>query len=81
MKKKSKKQLVLEHLQSRKPITPMDALNLYGSFRLSVIIFELRKEFGDDYIITHDYHTSGGSVVAMYHLKGVPIPYTIQHHD
>ena len=31
------------HLQNGKKITPIDALNLYGCFRLSAIIFNLRQ--------------------------------------
>ena len=42
MKKTSKKNKVLAHLVSGKSITPMEALELYGSFRLGAIIFELR---------------------------------------
>ena len=43
-KKKSKKSRVLAHLISGKPITPIQALELYGSFRLGAIIFDLRKD-------------------------------------
>ena len=38
MKRKSKKQLVLEHLQEGKTITGKDAWELYGAYRLSGII-------------------------------------------
>ena len=41
---KSKKQLVKEHLLKHGEITPLEALQKYGSFRLSAIIYELRKE-------------------------------------
>ena len=41
-KKVSKKSKVLAHLISGKDITPIQALELYGSFRLGAIIFELR---------------------------------------
>lgn len=34
---------VLLHLLTGKSITPLDALNLYGCFRLGAIIFVLRK--------------------------------------
>ena len=43
-KKISKKSKVLAHLLSGDTITPMEALNLYGSFRLGAIIFELRAD-------------------------------------
>lgn len=35
---------VREHLKSGKTITPLTALGLYGAFRLSHIIYVLRKE-------------------------------------
>ena len=41
---KSKKQQVREHLERYGEITPLEALDKYGSFRLSAIIFDLRKE-------------------------------------
>lgn len=34
---------VLQHLKKHNSITQIEALNLYGSLRLSAIIFELRK--------------------------------------
>lgn len=37
-------QIILSHLKSGKIITPMDALDICGSFRLSARIFELRKK-------------------------------------
>lgn len=35
---------VRAHLLRGKPITPMDALRLFGCFRLAAIIFNLRAE-------------------------------------
>lgn len=32
--------------ESGKSITPMDALNLFGSFRLGVRIFDLKNDYG-----------------------------------
>ena len=43
-KKVSKKSKVLAHLYAGNTITPREALDLYGSFRLGAIIFELRDE-------------------------------------
>tara|TARA_Y100001938_G_C8009166_1_gene389027 strand:- start:432 stop:704 length:273 start_codon:yes stop_codon:yes gene_type:complete len=43
-KKVSKKSKVLAHLISGESITPLEALELYGSFRLGAIIFELRAD-------------------------------------
>jgi hypothetical protein len=46
-KKTSKKDKVLTHLQTHGNITPLEALDKYGSFRLGAIIFDLRKEGHD----------------------------------
>ena len=43
-KKISKQSKVLAHLVSGKSITPIEALELYGSFRLGALIFNLRKD-------------------------------------
>ena len=57
---------VLAHLMSGKSITPIEALDLYGSFRLSSIIFDLR---GQDYDIRTEMITiRKGSRVARYSL-------------
>ena len=42
MKKVTQKTLVLAHLK-RKSITPLEALNLYGCFRLAAISHKLRN--------------------------------------
>ncbi len=36
--------LVLEHLKRGEEITPLEALNEYGAFRLGAIIHKLKKE-------------------------------------
>lgn len=46
---------ILEHLQSKGTITPLEALNLYGTFRLSVAINRLRKY----HVISTDKPTDG----------------------
>ena len=43
-KKISKQSKVLAHLVSGKSITPIEALELYGSFRLGALIFNLRAD-------------------------------------
>ncbi len=35
---------MLKHLEENKKINPLEALNLYGSFRLGAIIHVLRQE-------------------------------------
>ena len=36
--------LILGHLQSGKDITPLEALSLYGCYRLGSVIFKLKDE-------------------------------------
>ena len=36
--------LVLNHLQKGKEITPLEALNRYGCYRLGAVIFDLKAE-------------------------------------
>lgn len=43
-KKNSQISLVLNHLQEGKEITPLEALNRYGCFRLGAVIFKLKAE-------------------------------------
>ena len=40
----TQKEKVLAHLIENKKINPLEALNLYGSFRLGAIIHNLRQE-------------------------------------
>lgn len=40
----SQKSQILEYLQTGKSITPMDALKLFGCFRLSGRIYDLKKK-------------------------------------
>lgn len=50
MKKESQIKKVKSHLLSGKSITPIDALNLYGSFRLAALIYTLRHKEGLDIV-------------------------------
>ena len=43
-KEDSQMSLVLRHLQSGREITPLEALSLYGCYRLGAIIFDLKAE-------------------------------------
>ncbi len=47
---------VLNHLQQR-PITPLEALDLYGCFRLAAVIYDLRN-MGHD-IVTDEVERNG----------------------
>ena len=65
MGKPSKKDLVLQHLQSR-PITSMEAIELYRNTRLADSVFVLRKEGYN--ISTNTIKTENGSY-AEYRLE------------
>jgi hypothetical protein len=58
---KSQRDKILNHLK-RKSITPMDALNLYGCFRLAARIKELRE-------LGHTITTTMPDGYARYQLK------------
>jgi len=55
---------ILQHLR-RKPITPIQALNLYGCFRLAARILDLRDEGHD---IRTELVRKGGTHYAKYTL-------------
>ena len=58
----SQKQSVLKHLRAHGHINPMEALNLYASFRLGAIIFELRKEHYINTELVNDKNKFGKAV-------------------
>ena len=62
----SQKNLVLNHLKNDNSITPLEALNKFGAFRLSAIIFDLKK---DGYDIDTEIIKNGGKHYANYKLK------------
>lgn len=57
---------ILQHLKEGKGITPIDALNLFGCFRLGARIADLKK-MGYE-IVTERIKVEGGKYVARYHL-------------
>lgn len=57
---------ILNHLRSQ-PITPIEALNLYGVFRLAARVRELRKEGHD--IVTENIPIEGKRRYARYRLR------------
>lgn len=61
----SQKSMILEHLLSGKSITPMEALNKFGCFRLSARIFDL---IDDGYAITKEMKEVNGKKFAEYSL-------------
>ena len=60
---------VLLHLEEGRNITPMDALNLYGCFRLAAVIHMLREK-GHDIKTTMVENPKGGKKYASYSLCG-----------
>lgn len=48
LRSESQQRMVARHLQEGKSITPLEALTMYGAFRLSAIIFDLKNEEGMD---------------------------------
>lgn len=63
----TQREQILGHLQGGKSITPMEALNLYGCFRLGARIADLRDE---GYKIKTTIVTGGGKHYASYKLEG-----------
>lgn len=62
----SQKAMIRAHLIDGKSITPLEALNKFGSLRLSAIIFRLREEGLP--IVTEKIHVSPKKRVAQYYL-------------
>ena len=67
-RKLTQKELVLKHLEENKKINPLEALNLYGSFRLGAIIHVLRQE-GYDIETKSKSNGVKRNHFAEYHLK------------
>lgn len=65
--KETQRKGILEYMQKHGHITPIEALEQFGCFRLSARIWELRKA---GYIIKTTSHKKSGKRFAVYHLKG-----------
>lgn len=65
METQTQKEAILRHLQSGRTITPLEALNLYGCFRLGARIWELRDE---GYVIRSENVKQGKKTFASYGL-------------
>jgi hypothetical protein len=63
----SQKDSVLKHLKSGREITPLDALEQYGCFRLAAVIWNLRDEGHS--IATKTVSNKYGKTFASYKLK------------
>lgn len=71
----SQKQSVLNHLREHGHINPMEALDLFASFRLGAIIFELRKEHHINTELVNDVNRFGKAIqYAKYMYIGPIIP-------
>lgn len=46
MRIETQRDLVQHHLESGRSITPLEALRLYGCFRLSACVYALKRERG-----------------------------------
>lgn len=57
---------ILKYMQEGNGITPIEALNLFGCFRLGARISDIKK-MGYD-IVTERVKVDGGKYVARYHL-------------
>lgn len=60
---KSQNEQILQHLKRGRKITPLDALNKFGCFRLAARISDLRK---DGHIISTNNVTKEGKTFASY---------------
>tara|TARA_R100001480_G_C4685410_1_gene175402 strand:- start:379 stop:591 length:213 start_codon:yes stop_codon:yes gene_type:complete len=67
MKKQSQNEVILDHLIRKKTINPLQALKLYGCFRLSARIFDL-KEKGINIEKNSEKDRSTGKEYAVYTL-------------
>jgi len=61
----SQNKQILKHLQAGKPITAIEALNLYGCFRLAARCSNLRDQ---GHIILTTMVTRNKKRIALYHL-------------
>jgi hypothetical protein len=57
---------ILKHLKSGRSITAIEALELYGCFRLAARIANIEKK---GFIIDSKYETRGGKTYSRYTLK------------
>ncbi len=61
---------VLLHLEQRRSLTPLQAMDCYGIMRLAARIGELRREGHD--IASEPFRTPGGATVSRYRLIREP---------
>ena len=66
MAKVTQKEKIRAYLEEGGTINPMMALNLFGCFRLSDVIFKIRKETSYEYIETNLIENRNGNKYAEY---------------
>lgn len=64
----SQRAKICAYLKDGKSITPIEALNKFGAFRLSAIIYVLKNNYGMP-IETEIVYEDGGKRYARYYLK------------
>lgn len=62
---------ILAYLQAGHALTPIDALNRFGCFRLGARVWDLRRE---GYAIESKMVERNGKRFAEYYIKGVDMP-------
>ena len=67
-REKTQRQQILEHLQRGNRLTPIEALNKFGCFRLAAVIHRLKQ---DDHDIKAATVTRDGKQFAQYYISQV----------
>jgi hypothetical protein len=69
MESESQKKQILEHIEAFGSITPIEALNLFGCFRLSARIWDLR----------HEGHSIRTNIITDHVVTRKNRPYTVNY--
>lgn len=64
----SQRKAIQNWLLAGKTITPIEALNMFGAFRLSAVIYVLKNDY-DMNIVTEMVYEDDGKRYAKYYLK------------
>tara|TARA_R110002012_G_scaffold272696_2_gene458319 strand:- start:83 stop:298 length:216 start_codon:yes stop_codon:yes gene_type:complete len=64
--RESQKRKILRYLEEGNRLNPMQALNLFGCFRLSAVIFDIRADKGYEYVKTNKVENRNGNKYAEY---------------
>jgi hypothetical protein len=64
----SQRKAIQNWLLVGKTITPIEALNMFGAFRLSAVIYVLKNDYDMD-IVTEMVYEDDGKRYAKYYLK------------